>query len=75
MRENGRKTERTMRFKFRWPVVMTAEDHTVEMIIPLGNNGASILDHRFVEHFNLNDNELERAENSVIRAIALVPES
>lgn len=73
LNEHGRPIERRLRFKFRFPVVMVEEQNCVDMIVPLGNKGASVLDVDFMRHFNLSDAEIERSENAVLRQIAIVP--
>lgn len=58
------------RFQFRWPVKQTGPN-SVEMIVPRGQ-GPTILNPDFCEAQKLSDAEVDRAEDEVLRAIAII---
>lgn len=63
-----------LKYHFRWPVRVLG-DCEIEVIVPVGNGGAPVIDPHFVEHFQLNDSEVAKAELAALRQVALFPEA
>lgn len=66
-------SEHRIPVRFRWPVRQIKGD-MVEVIIPMGNGAPPVLHQSFVEIHKLSDAEVERAEQTVLRQIVVLPD-
>lgn len=74
--ENNAKPERIVTLTTRWKATIDpTNSQRVVLHIPVKENGLGVIDPWFVSSMHLNHAEVERAEDAVLRNIAILPES
>ena len=63
----------TMTVMFRFPV-KRINDFTVEVQVPTGQHGVPVLHEEFIRLYNLSEAEIQEAQASALRSVAIMPQ-